>query len=141
MLNVLLIDPLLKGKTPSWLASADRLHSFTYVPDAARATALLGNAPDACGQVWHLPTSPERLTGRQYAALAAELLGQEPGGLRVVSPMLLRLLGLFMPTMRELVEMLYQYDHDYCFDSTKFTQRFTLTPTPYAEGLRLALGK
>ena len=32
---------LKKGKTPNWFINADRKHSFTYTPDAAKATALL----------------------------------------------------------------------------------------------------
>jgi nucleoside-diphosphate-sugar epimerase len=58
---------LQKGKKAMWLADASKIHSFTYTPDAARATALLGNTPDAYNQVWHLPTSAEKLaltTGR-----------------------------------------------------------------------------
>lgn len=45
-------------------------------------------------------------------------------------------MGLFMPLMRESVEMLYQYDRDYVFDSSKFEKRFSIKPTPYAEGIK-----
>ncbi len=31
--------------------------------------------------------------------------------------------------------MLYQYDSEYLFDSTKFTTTFGFTPTVYAEGI------
>ena len=37
----------LKGKRANWFVDADKKHSFTYTPDAARATALLGNTDDA----------------------------------------------------------------------------------------------
>jgi hypothetical protein len=36
----------------------------------------------------------------------------------------------------ELYEMLYQYESDYNFDSTKFTETFRFQPTSYAEGVR-----
>ncbi len=36
----------------------------------------------------------------------------------------------------ELVEMMYQYDRDYVFDSSKFEKRFHLKPTPYLEGIK-----
>jgi len=32
--------------------------------------------------------------------------------------------------------MLYQNEHDYIFDSSKFERRFSSTPTPYEEGIR-----
>jgi len=44
-------------------------------------------------------------------------------------------MGIFMPIMRETYEMLYQYDRDYIFDSSKFEQRFGYQPTPYTEGI------
>jgi hypothetical protein len=31
--------------------------------------------------------------------------------------------------------MLYQYDRDYVFDSSKFASEFDLKPTPYEEGI------
>jgi hypothetical protein len=41
---------------PTGLLMANKKHSFIYTPDAAKATAILGNTPDAYNQVWHLPT-------------------------------------------------------------------------------------
>ena len=38
--------------------------------------------------------------------------------------------------IRELYEMLYQYEDDYIFDSSKFTKTFRFQPTAYAEGIR-----
>lgn len=41
--NSLVFNPLSKGKTANWLANDTFRHSFTYTPDAGKATALLGN--------------------------------------------------------------------------------------------------
>ncbi|MEQ8576315.1 MAG: NAD-dependent dehydratase, partial [Fulvivirga sp.] len=38
-------------------------------------------------------------------------------------------LGIFIPVLKELKEMAYQYDRDYYFDSTKFTRRFEYKPS------------
>lgn len=133
LLTETVIKPLSEGKTANWLMDANRLHSFTWVPDAARATAILGNTPDAFGQVWHLPTAPGPLTGKQWVELMAGLLGAKPK-YRVVGRTLTRMMGWFMPVMRESVEMLYQYDRDYVFNSNKFQQRFNYTPISYQEG-------
>jgi hypothetical protein len=46
----------------------------------------------------------------------------------IVSAGMIRFLGLFVPYMREMVEMLYQYSADYYFDSSKFNQHFSFTP-------------
>jgi hypothetical protein len=45
-------------------------------------------------------------------------------------------LGLFIPIMREMVEMMYQYDRDYVFDSSKFEKRFQIKPTSYVQGIK-----
>ena len=49
---------------------------------------------------------------------------------------MIKAMGIFNPLMRELGEMLYQYDRDYIFDSTKFEKAYDFTPTPYPEGAR-----
>jgi len=36
-----------QGKKAFWFGDADQPHSFTYTPDAGKATALLGNTPEA----------------------------------------------------------------------------------------------
>jgi nucleoside-diphosphate-sugar epimerase len=51
---------------------------------------------------------------------------------QVLPNWLLKVLGLFIPIMKELPEMNYQYDRDYYFDSSKFNKRFNYTPTKNA---------
>ncbi len=135
ILTETVFKPLSQGKKANWLGRDDKKHSFTYVPDAARATALLGNTPSAYGQVWHLPTAADPCTGREWIAHIAAALKTQPR-YRVAGSGLVRLLGVFMPIMRETVEMLYQYDRDYIFDSRKFEAAFNIAPTPYEEGIR-----
>lgn len=127
-------NPLSKGKKANWLGSIDYKHSFTYTPDAGKATALLGNTDKAYGQIWHLPTAPNPLTGKEWITQIAEKLNVPPKYL-VASKPLVRILGLFMPIMRETVEMFYQYDRDYVFDSGKFEKEFSFKPTAYKDGI------
>jgi hypothetical protein len=53
---------------------------------------------------------------------------------------MLRLMGLFVPVLRENDEMMYQFEHDYRFDSSKIESAFGLRPTPYLQGIRASLG-
>ncbi len=126
---------LKKGKRANWFINADKKHSFTYTPDAARATALLGNTPDAYNQVWHLPTDNASLTGREFIALFAKEMSVD-AKVSVMPLWMIKLLGIFIPVLREMPEMLYQYDRDYFFDSSKFDKRFKFTKTNYQEGVR-----
>lgn len=43
---------------------------------------------------------------------------------------------LFDPVMKEMAEMMYQYNSEYVFDSSKFEKRFDFEPTPYTEGIK-----
>jgi nucleoside-diphosphate-sugar epimerase len=127
-------ERLAAGKPAQWLLSADHIHSFTYTPDAARGTAVLGNSADAWREVWHLPTAAAPPTGRGWVEAIAAELGVAPR-LQVMPAALLGLLGLVVPTLRKLREMAYQYDRDYDFRSEKFERRFGFVPTPYARGI------
>src|SRR2546428_3030563 len=126
---------LKKGKSANWFMDASKIHSFTYTPDAAKATALLGNTPEAYGQVWHLPTDSQQLTGKQWVELFAKEMNVKPNYSNLKGWMV-RGIGLFIPVMKEIHEMLYQYDRDYFFDSTKFNNRFQFKTTPYQEGIK-----
>jgi len=135
ILNEMVIRPLKNGKSANWLVSDHYRHSFTYTVDAASATALLGNCPEAFGHTWHLPTAKNPPSGRQWIEMVAEELGVKPRK-RIVGKTLTSILGVFIPVMRESREMLYQYDKDYVFNSDKFEKRFAFQPTSYEDGIK-----
>jgi len=133
-LTIMVIDNFKKGKKAQVFGDIDKIHSYTYTPDAAKATALLGNTDDAYDQVWHLPTTKEKLTNRQWIQLIADAMNVEPK-IQTVPTWMLRLLGLFVPIMREFPEMMYQNDRDYVFDSSKFEKRFGMKATAPKDGI------
>jgi len=130
----MVFDKLRDGKKASWLGKDDKLHSFTYTPDAAKATALLGNTYDAYNQIWHLPTHNEVMTGKQFIEMVASAYGAKPK-YSVLSKSMVRFAGLFNPLAKESFEMMYQQEYDYLFSSSKFEEKF-FTPRPYADGIR-----
>ena len=135
ILTETVFNNLAQRKKANWLGSAECRHSFIYTPDAARATAMLGNANDVWNQLWHLPTSPDPLTGKEWIETIADEMGVEPR-YQAINSYIVKTMGIFIPFMRELDEMMYQYDRDYIFDSSKFRKRFNYVPTPYIEGIR-----
>jgi nucleoside-diphosphate-sugar epimerase len=134
-LSIMVAANLKKGKRAQVFGNPDRIHTYTYTPDAARATAILGNTSDAYNQVWHLPTTKEKLTNRQWIRLIADELKVKPE-IQHVPAWMLHIIGLFVPIMKEFPEMLYQYEQDYIFDSSKFEKRFGITATAPADGIR-----
>lgn len=135
MIGQMVISNLLKNKDPMTFGDPDRIHTFTYTPDAGRAMALLGNTPDAYGQVWHLPTTKEKLTYNQWIDLIAGEM-KKKARVRVIPVWVVKLMGIFSPVMREFPEMMYQYETDYIFDSSKFEKRFNTLATPPEKGVR-----
>ena len=135
MLTETVFNPLSQNKKANWLGNPKFKHSFTYTPDAAKATALLGNTPNAYGEVWHLPTAKNPPTGNEWINLVANEMGK-PAKVQAAPKFVVRILGLFIPIMKEMVEMLYQYEQDYVFDSSKFDKRFDFETTSYAQGIK-----
>jgi nucleoside-diphosphate-sugar epimerase len=127
-------ERLRAGKAPQWIGDPNAVHTFTYTPDAGRSVAVLGKTPEAYGQTWHLPTSKEPLTGADFVRLACEL-AKQPYRLQVAPRWILRLMGIFLPVLRENDEMMYQFEYDYRFDSSKIESAFGLLPTPYRQGI------
>lgn len=134
VLTETVFNNLAAGKKANWLESLNYKHSYTYTPDAGLATAMLGNTEDAYGQVWHLPTASNPYTGKEWVEKIAQKLGK-PAKAMVLSKLAVRLIGFFIPVMGEMVEMMYQYNRDYVFDSSKFNKRFDFKPTPYDQGI------
>jgi nucleoside-diphosphate-sugar epimerase len=133
--NEMVYKNFLKGRRANWFIDADKKHSFTYTPDAAKATALLGNTDDAYNTIWHLPTDKNTLTGREFIELFSKEM--KVSNKLVVMPMwMVKLAGIFVPVLKEMREMMYQYDRDYFFDSSKFDKRFNFKTTTYQEGVR-----
>jgi len=135
-LTLMVVNNLMKGKKAQAFGNIDKIHTYTYSPDAARATAILGNTPDAYNQEWHVPTTKEKLTTQQWIELIAKELNTDVK-VQNVPAFMLQILGVFSPIMREFPEMLYQYEQDYIFDSSKFEKRFGISATSPEKGIKM----
>ena len=135
LLMNIVYDNLAKGKKAQWFCNAKVIHSCSYTPDIAKGTAMLGNTTEAYSQIWNLPTDPAKITGEGWTDLfAAEM--HTSNKLDVLPGWGMKALGLFVPILREMHEMRYQYDRDYFFDSSKFNSYFNFTPTTNAEAVK-----
>jgi nucleoside-diphosphate-sugar epimerase len=134
-LRIMVTDNLLKGKKAQAFGNINKIHTYTFTPDAAKATAILGNSPDAFNQVWHLPTTKEKLTTLNWLELIAKELNAELK-VQTIPKWMIKALGIFIPLMREFPEMLYQNEQDYILDSTKFEKRFNILATSPKIGIK-----
>ncbi|MDP2365820.1 MAG: NAD-dependent epimerase/dehydratase family protein, partial [Ignavibacteria bacterium] len=132
--TITVFDNFKKGKKAQWFIDANKKHSLTYTPDAGKATAILGNTNSAYNQIWHLPTDKNALTGKEFIEIAAKAFGVKPE-YTVLKKWMIQMVGIFIPVVKESIEMLYQNEYDYLFDSTKFEKAFNFTPTSYQAGI------
>ncbi|MDX1991220.1 MAG: NAD-dependent epimerase/dehydratase family protein [bacterium] len=126
--------PALAGKKANALGSLDQPHSFTYVPDFAKALVILGEHDSALGQIWHIPNAPA-LTQREFLTLTFEAAGQ-PANIGSIGSLMMRIGGLFNPSAKETIEMMYEWTKPFVVDSSRFTRAFGLEATPIKEGIR-----
>lgn len=127
----LVYDNIVKGKKSQWFCNAKYIHSMGYVPDLAKGTAMLGNTSAAYNQIWNLPTDTQKITGEEWINLFSSAMNAK-NNYTTLPNWLVKALGFFVPLMKEIAEMNYQYDRDYYFDSKKFNDYFDFTPTPNA---------
>jgi len=131
----LIYDNLIKGKTAQWFCNAKVPHTTGYTPDLGKGTAILGNTPDAFNAIWNLPVDNQAPTGEEWIKLFAQEMNAKDG-CQTLPGWGMWVLGLFVPILKEMYEMRYQYDRPYYFDSAKFRTRFNYTPTTNAEAVR-----
>jgi nucleoside-diphosphate-sugar epimerase len=133
-LNNMILDNLRLGKNPRVLFSRRNRHSFTFTPDAAYATAILGTTPEAFNQTWHLPTDHRVLTiGQMIVEGHKHTIYRNEG--TIVKPWVIDMLSYVNPLVRESKEMLYQFEGDFLFDSSKFDHYHGFEKIPYALGI------
>ena len=127
------IGAALAGKPAQVIGDPDQPHSYTFTRDAAKVLATLGTDPRATGEVWHIPNAPSRSTRELIAMIAGEL--QREIKVRAAPGLLLRLIGVVDPQVRELPEMLYEFTQPFIVDGSKFERTFGFGATPFAEAI------
>ncbi|AWZ06824.1 MULTISPECIES: NAD-dependent epimerase/dehydratase family protein [unclassified Streptomyces] len=126
------VPPLLRGKPVSTLGDPDAPHSWSYLPDVARALVEVAGEERAWGRAWHVPTEPA-LSVREMAGLLAARSGTGPAVVRRIPSAVLAAAGVFSPLLRELREVRYQFDRPFVVDSGAYEAAFTVRATPVEE--------
>jgi nucleoside-diphosphate-sugar epimerase len=123
------------GKTATVLGDLDQPHTYTYIPDIGEALAVLGEHPDAPGQAWHLPNDPNTRTTRQLVDIVYRQADQPRTRVRTTPEPVLRALSMVNRTVRELLEMQYQFAEPFIVDSTKIATRLGVHATPNEQAI------
>lgn len=120
---------VLAGKPADVIGDPDAPHSWSYVDDVARTLAAVGATPAAWGQAWHAPTNPAAPVREVLAALAART--GSTARVRRLPRWQVRTLGLVMPVLRELDELMYQFDRPFVMDAAATEAALDLRATSW----------
>jgi nucleoside-diphosphate-sugar epimerase len=131
------IRPALEGKAINLLGRMDQPHSFSYIADFGKLLAALGTHDEALGQIWFTP-SPAPVTQNELVEIMEEELGHKVKVL-AAGKMMLSFIGLFNPTVRESVEMLYEWDKPFIMDSSKAEKVFGWKGTSLNDAMRATI--
>ncbi|MFD8320085.1 NAD-dependent epimerase/dehydratase family protein [Kitasatospora purpeofusca] len=129
-----MMPALLAGRAVRVIGDPDAPHSFTYIPDIARALVRLGTDERAWGRAWHVPTAPP-LSTREAVRRLCRLADLPPARVGRIPWWPLHLAGLVNPMLGELREVRYQFDRPFVIDSHAYTATFGESPTPIDEAL------
>lgn len=127
--------PLLRGKPAQLIGRTDLPHTHTYVKDFGKALVILGERDEADGQAWHVPNDRPQMTQGELVRLFAEEAGAEPR-MSSMGTLMMSIGGLFIPAAKETVEMMYEFNHPFVIDSSKFEKTFGMKARPIREAVR-----
>ena len=130
--------PVLAGKAGRVLVDPDATHTYHFIPDVVAGLAALASAKDdVLGKAWMLPCAPAG-TLRQLVDRLAQALGR-PLKITGAPRLLVKAIGVFVPLVREVEEMLYQWDEPFVVDDRRFRQRFETEPEAPQTAARLTV--
>ena len=129
------LDRMLEGKAPQSIGSPGIKHTYTNVSDVGRALVALALSPDTYGQAWHLPVGPP-ITIEEMTELFNQALGTSHK-VSFLPPFMRILLSLFIKPLREMKEMMYQFEEEYQMSWEKFRTQFPdFKVSTYEQGIR-----
>jgi nucleoside-diphosphate-sugar epimerase len=121
------VPNLVKGKKIQLLGAIDQLHTWTDPEDVARLMIVVGQDEKAWGKPWHVPSN-EPKTQLQVVQDISNALGVPVPNVSSVPLVMQKLIGIFNPVVKELLNSNYQFDGPFIMSDTKTRNTFGLTP-------------
>ncbi|WP_193394401.1 NAD(P)H-binding protein [Paenibacillus sp. A3] len=128
------LEAIAAGKMAFFVGNMHVPREFIYLLDAAAMVAELAGKDFAYGQNWNIPGAG-LISGREIVRIAQKASGQ----VKPVIPLKklgLSLIGMSVPVMKEVVEMLYLTEEPLTLSGEKY-KRFIgpIIATPFQEGI------
>jgi nucleoside-diphosphate-sugar epimerase len=122
------VPTLLAGKSVSMVGRVDQPHSWSYIDDVCATLTTVALDDRSLGRPWHVPTVEAR-TAQQMADAICDHAGVDRQTAKRIPPAALRVAGIFSADIRELPEMLYQFERPFVIDASDTTETFGLQAT------------
>lgn len=125
-------EPLLAGKTARVIGDPTLEHSWAYLPDIV-STLIAASDSTEWGRAWH----PPHATTLPRTVIAQQVRERFGGGERVrpYPKAAMRLVARFVPDIREVMRMEYQFTRPFLVDSTESERLLGVRATPWDEAL------
>jgi nucleoside-diphosphate-sugar epimerase len=123
---------ILAGKSAQLLGDIDQPHTWTAPVDVARTLITVASDERGWGRPWHVPSNPPKSARAVVDDLAAAA-GVKPIKSSAVPGLVMSVMGLFQPVIRELKETDYQRERAYILEDSAARDTFGLQPTPWSE--------
>ena len=125
----------LAGKTATvWATPTSRTPTPTS-PTSAKASPSSANTPTPPARSGTCPTTPTPGPPASWSTASTGQAGQPRTKLRGTPALLLRALGVVNPTVRELVELQYEFQEPFIVDSSKIATKLNVHATPLEQAL------
>lgn len=128
------LEAIAAGKMAFFIGNMTVPREYVYLPDAAKMIVELADHDSAYGQNWNIPGAGI-ISGRDIVRIAREASGKS----KPVIPLGrvgLSVLGLFVPVMKEIIEMLYLTKEPLTLSGEKYKKHIGPIPaTSFKEGI------
>jgi len=123
-----------QGKKANFVGNMQVKREFLYTVDGAKAMVELASRDAAYNQNWNVPAI-HPITGDELIKILREITGYKKG-IRTISKGMIRFIGVFSPSMKEVVEILYLTEKPVILSGEKYEKEIgTLPHTAYRVGL------
>lgn len=128
-----IIGRAVAGKGARGFGDLDAPHTWTFTLDAGETLAVAGLSQPSSGRVWHVPSDSPRSQREVVAEISRQL--SRPVDLSATPSWLLRIVGLFRPEAKALIEMKYEFANAFLVDDRATRASLGVTHTPFREAL------
>lgn len=122
-----LIKPIfgnaVKNKPINWVINANIPHQFVYTPDAARLFYMLAQE-SSLSNYFLINYGGITISSINELSKKISAYAKSPEKVKVAPKLMLNILGLFVPEIRELKENFYQFEESIIIDDSKLYKLF-----------------